>query len=315
MHEPVLLEAVMGALAVGAGDTVVDGTAGGGGHTEVLLKAVGPDGHVLAFDRDAEALDLVLQRLEGLPGTLTPVHADYRNLAEELKARGIASVDGVLLDVGISSYQLDTPGRGFGFREDGPLDMRLNRDDRLTAADLVNTLPEDGLRGLIQRFGEDRSARRIAAAIVAERNRAPLNSTRQLAELIERVKPRRGARIHPATQTFQALRIAVNDELGALGAGVEAAIGCLRPGGRLAVIAFHSLEDRIVKHLIREHEGIWEAQPEGGETWRGRLPPVRRVTRKPVLPGADEIERNPRARSARLRVAERLELRECAEGR
>lgn len=315
MHEPVLLEAVMGALAVGAGDTVVDGTAGGGGHTEALLEAVGADGHVLAFDRDAEALDRVLKRLKGMPGRLTPVHADYRTLAEELKARGIASVDGVLLDVGISSNQLDAPGRGFGFREDGPLDMRMNRDDSLTAGELVNTLPEDALRGLIQRFGEDRSARRIAAAIVAERARAPLTSTRQLAELIERVKPRRGARIHPATQTFQALRIAVNDELGALGAGVEAALGCLRPGGRLAVIAFHSLEDRIVKHLIREHEGIWEAQPEGGEIWRGRLPPVRRITRKPVLPEAEEVERNPRARSARLRVAERLEWRACAEGR
>ena len=306
MHEPVLLEAVMAHLAVKAGGTYVDGTAGGGGHTEALLRSVGPTGRVVALDRDAGALERVRRRLAGVPGELLTVHTNFRALGAALDAGGIGAVDGVLLDVGLSSDQLDTPERGFGFRSDGPLDMRMDRSAGPTAAELVNTLPEAELAGLIARYGEDRAARRIAAAIVAAREQAPVDSTGRLAAVVESVKPRHGARIHPATQTFQALRIAVNDELASLTEGVEAALDRLVPGGRLAVIAFHSLEDRIVKRAMREHEGRREALQAGGDVWRGREPAVRRVTRRAVKPDAAEVARNPRARSARLRVVERI---------
>jgi len=306
MHEPVLREAVMAHLMIKAGGTYVDGTAGGGGHSEALLRAVGPTGRVVAIDRDAEALERVRRRLDGVPGTVETVHANFRDLGAALSALGIEAVDGVLLDVGISSDQLDAPARGFGFRSDGPLDMRMDRSAGPTAAELVNTLPEAELAGLIVRYGEERSARRIAAAIVAAREQAPVDSTRRLAAVIEAVKPRHGARIHPATQTFQALRIAVNDELAALSEGLEAALERLKPGGRLAVIAFHSLEDRIVKRAMREHEGRRESLQGGGDVWRGREPAVRRVTRRPVRPDAAEVASNPRARSARLRVVERI---------
>jgi 16S rRNA (cytosine1402-N4)-methyltransferase len=220
---------------------------------------------------------------------------------------GIQSVRGVLLDLGVSSPQLDRAERGFSFRHDSPLDMRMDDRQDLTAARLLAEQPPRELALLLRRYGEEPAARRIAAAVAAARAHGePLETTTQLAELVARVKGGRRGRIHPATQTFQALRIAVNDELGALAAGLPAALDLLAPGGRLAVISFHSLEDRMVKRFMADHVGRMESLAKGGERWAGQLPRARRVTHKPVVASEQEIAVNPRARSAKLRVMERM---------
>lgn len=308
-HRPVLVEETTRMLAPGPGRVFVDGTLGGGGHTAALLAA---GAEVIGLDRDAEALAHVRQRLETevADGRLRLRQADFRDFPRVLDGLGVAQVDGLLLDLGVSSRQLDAAGRGFSFQADGPLDMRMDQTagdaaGGRTAADLVNTLPAGELAHLFRTLGEEPAAGPAATAIVRARAAGPLLTTLALAGVIERALPRRGPR-HPATRVFQALRMAVNDELGALAAALEAVPGRLRPGGRLAVIAFHSLEDRSVKNFLRETSQPTLDRPE----WPAPRPNSRHFfrlpQRRPVEASAEELAVNPRARSAKLRVAERV---------
>jgi 16S rRNA (cytosine1402-N4)-methyltransferase len=275
----------LAALAIQADGTYVDATFGAGGHSALILGALGPAGRLVAFDLDPSAA----QRVPDDP-RFTLVHANFRTLPERLAELGIASVDGVLFDLGVSSMQLDEGERGFSFRTPAPLDMRMDPTSGESAAEWLAEHDERAIADAIYQYGEERASRRIARAIVARRDEGkPVRDTADLAALVARVVPRSG-RIHPATRTFQALRIAVNDELGALRDGLDAAFDLTASGGRIAAISFHSLEDRIVKHTFRDD------------------PRVRPVARKPILAGPEELAANPRARSAKLRVAERVEV-------
>jgi 16S rRNA (cytosine1402-N4)-methyltransferase len=278
LHTSVLAIEALDALAIVPDGTYVDATFGAGGHTRLILERLGPHGRTIAFDADPLAWSLAPQ-----DPRLTLIHANFRALAEELAQRSIAAVDGVLYDLGVSSMQLDDGARGFSFRTDAPLDMRLDPTQGETAAEYIVSHDEVELADAIFRFGDERNSRRIARAL---KTKLP-STTGELAAIVAGTVHVRGhrERIHPATKTFQALRIAVNDELGALRASLDAAIRVVRPGGRIAVISFHSLEDRIVKLLFREDERL------------------QRVTRKPIVPSDEEIAINPRARSAKLRVA------------
>jgi 16S rRNA (cytosine1402-N4)-methyltransferase len=285
-HRPVLLAESLELLAVRPGGRYVDGTLGLGGHAAEILRHSGPDGRLLATDRDAEMLSRARHRLAEFSERVTFHQADFRAVPALLAGE---RVDGILLDLGISSAQLDDPDRGLSFQVEGPLDMRLDRSEGLTAEDLVNRMRERELADVIYLFGEEPASRRIARAIVAAR---PLHTTRELAEVVRRAAPRsRRPGLHPATRTFQALRIHVNRELEGLGEALRALARCLRPEGRMAVIAFHSLEDREAKQAFRA------LVPEG----------FRILTKKPVRPGEVELRENPRARSARLRGIERKE--------
>jgi 16S rRNA (cytosine1402-N4)-methyltransferase len=301
----VLLEEVLAGLDVRSGGLYVDGTVGGGGHAAAILEASAPTGRLLALDRDPAAVARAQSRLTPFGERVTVVHASYERMEALARERGFVPADGVLLDLGFSSFQVDDPERGFAFRFEGPLDMRYDpTGGGLTAAQLVNELPESELADLIWRYGEEPRSRRIAGAIVAAR---PLHTTRELAEVIHaEVGRRRDEALHPATRTFQALRIAVNRELEVLEAALPQAVSILRPGGRLAVIAFHSLEDRIVKHYLKEEARGCICPPESPICTCGHEPSVRRVTRKPVTPSEAEIAANPRSRSAKLRIAERM---------
>jgi 16S rRNA (cytosine1402-N4)-methyltransferase len=285
-HQPVLLEEALTMLAVRPGGFYVDGTVGLGGHAEEILRRSAPTGRLLGLDRDSETLALATERLGAFGERVTLEHDDFRSLP----ARLTEAPDGVLLDLGVNSLQLDTPERGFSFQGDGPLDMRLDRTGGPTAAELVNRLPEMGLADIIHVYGEERAARRIARAIVSARRQARLATTSALATVVRRAAGRsRRKGLDPATLTFQALRIAVNRELEGLGASLQAIARSLAPHGRLVVIAFHSLEDREVKQAFRAL---------GAEGFR-------LLTRKPLRPEESEVRRNPRARSARLRALER----------
>ena len=310
-HIPVLLDAVLAALRVAErpAGRFVDGTVGAGGHAAAILTAA-PDAHLLGLDRDPAALALARARLAPFEGRVALRHASYEQigalLPAWLEAVGGAGqgADGILLDLGLSSMQVDDPARGFAFMSDGPLDMRFDPSGGgLTAADLVNTWDAEALAEVLFRFGEERHARRIARAIVAAR---PLSSTRQLAGVIAGAQRGPREKIHPATRTFQALRIAVNDELGAVERVLPVAIDLLRPGGRLAVISFHSLEDRIVKQTFKTEATDCLCPPRQPVCTCGHVARVRLVTRKPLRPADEEIAANPRSRSARLRVVERL---------
>ncbi len=292
-HEPVLLDEVMAALSPQSGGRYIDGTVGGGGHSRRLLELSSPDGQLLGIDLDVQALGLAQEVLGQYGERVHLVQGSFADLGAIASDQGFYPADGVLLDLGLSTMQLSDPERGFAIQLDGPLDMRFDLSADRTAADLVNTLPEAELADLIYRYGEERKSRRIARAIVRAR---PLHSTGELADLVARVVGRRG-RIHPATRLFQALRIEVNDEIRVLAQGLQEAVDVLAPGGRLAVIAFHSLEDRVVKNYFR--------QQERGDDSGGR-PTLHLVTRKPIRPSQAERERNPRSRSAKLRVAEKL---------
>lgn len=288
MHEPVLLGEVVEWLRPAPGRVFVDATVGPGGAAEALLEWLLPGGHLLGIDADAEVLELARERLSRFLGHFTLVHANFRHLAQ-LVARHLGRpADGAFMDLGVSSFQLDEARRGFSFLRDGPLDLRLDPTRGETAAELVARSSARDLERILREYGEERYARRIARAMATRRD--TLRTTRDLAELIEAVVPRREPRLHPATRTFQALRIAVNDELGALQEALDSLSAWLAPGGRVAVIAFHSLEDRIVKQAFR-------AQAAAGL--------VTVLTRKPVRPSEEEVAANPRSRSARLRVAER----------
>ena len=291
VHEPVLTTEVVTWLAPFGGGLFVDCTVGLGGHTRALLDAGAA--RVIALDRDAAALALAADTLAAYRDRVELVHADYRTLAEVLQARGIDRIDGALADLGVSSLQLDSIDRGFSFKRDEPLDMRMDRSQGATASDLLATAPEADLADVIFRFGEERYSRRIARAIVDARRTAPITSTAKLAQIVRRAVPTRGyQRIDPATRTFQALRIWVNRELEGLDAFLRVTVERLREGARLVVISFHSLEDRIAKHTFRALERA-EAL-------------VRVLTKHPVVPTDEEIARNPRARSAKLRAVMRV---------
>ncbi|MBI3047947.1 MAG: 16S rRNA (cytosine(1402)-N(4))-methyltransferase RsmH [Acidobacteria bacterium] len=291
MHEPVMVAEVLEHLAPGRGGLFVDCTVGAGGHARAILEAGAT--RLIGLDRDPEALEHAAAALEPYGPRVDLVHADYRRLDDVLEARGVAAVDGVLADLGVSSMQLDAPGRGFSFRRDEPLDMRMDRTSGRTAAEAIREADERTLADVIYEFGEERYARRIARAIAEARAGGGIRTTGELAELVRRAIPRRGtSRIDPATRTFQAIRIWVNRELEGLDAFLTRAARRLAPGGRMVVITFHSLEDRIVKHTLR----ALQATADTGLTIR---------TKRPVVPSEAEIERNPRARSAKLRAAER----------
>ena len=308
-HRPVLLEQAVSGLLPRAGGRYLDGTFGGGGHARALLEASAPDGIVLALDADPEAIVRAgaLRREPEVGDRLVPVHANFANLASVARERGMAPLDGVLLDLGVSSCQLDQPERGFAFRHEGPLDMRFDSASGSPASELVGAAPERELADLIWRYGEEPGSRRIARAIVQERERAPIETTTRLAEIVARaVGGRRGRDTHPATRTFQALRIATNRELAALEAALAAAVEVLAPGGRLAVISFQSLEDRIVKRFIERESAACLCPPEIPVCVCGHRPRLRKVTRRAVRADEAEMTANPRARSAVLRIAERL---------
>jgi len=307
MHQSVLLSEVLAGLALQPGAVVVDGTLGGGGHSAALANAVGPQGRVVALDRDAGALDRARKNLGDRVDRCTLVQSSFARMDQVVSGLGLSEVDGVLLDIGISSDQLDDPDRGFSFMKEGPLDMRMDQQAPITAAGLLNTLPETDLARLLKRYGEEPRARAIAQRVVSQRGVVPFRRTTQLADLVTEVYGGRRGRIHPATLSFQALRIAVNGELEALEAGLAAGLRILKVGGRMAVITFHSLEDRIVKQFFVEHQGRMESLPEGGAKWVGALPKVAILTRKPVVATDAECRGNPRARSAKLRIAERKE--------
>lgn len=305
-HTPVMFQEVLDLLSPKPGGTYLDGTLGSGGHAEGILEKAGPDGRLIGLDKDPEALGRAARTLAAYRSRCVLEHGDFADMSAIAERHGIREVDGVVLDLGVSSPQLDTPQRGFSFQNDGPLDMRMDPSSPVTAASLVASLPEADLADLIYKYGEEPASRRVARAIVDERALRPIETTLQLASVVERAKGGRRGRTHPATQTFQALRITVNRELESLARGIEAGISLLKPGGRMAVITFHSLEDRLVKQAFAAHAGRWESLQAGGRRWVGRAPAVRRVTKKPVVAGEEETRVNPRARSAKLRVIERL---------
>jgi 16S rRNA (cytosine1402-N4)-methyltransferase len=300
---------VIATLAPAAGSLQIDATAGGGGHTERILEAASPGGRVLALDADELAVERVSIRLARFGDRLVLRRANFRELAAVAPDAGFGAVDGALFDLGLSSFQLADRDRGFGFRAGGPLDMRFDTGRGVPAAELVNTLGADALATLFRRYGEEPSAWKLAKAIVAARDAAPIETAEALAGVIEDVSPenpRVRRRIHPATRVFQALRIAVNEELDALEEGLAAAVDLLRPGGRLVVLSYHSLEDRIVKRFLAAERRGCTCPPEAPVCVCGKAPRLRLVTRPSMTPTDEEITANPRARSARLRAAERI---------
>jgi 16S rRNA (cytosine1402-N4)-methyltransferase len=309
-HIPVLAEEIMSMLAPARGSLQIDATLGGGGHTERILEATDPDGRLLGLDADGAAIARVDGRLRPRFGDrLVLRQANFRDLTDVAREAGFDAVDGALFDLGLSSYQLADTDRGFGFRAGGPLDMRFDTGRGVPASELLASLDADELTALFRRYGEEPKAGRIARAIVDARKTAPIATAEELAALIERVlppNPRQPRRTHPATRVFQALRIAVNEELDALQEGLTAALDLLRPGGRLVVLSYHSLEDRIVKRFLAAERRGCVCPPEIPVCVCGRNPRLRLLTRPSLTPTAEEIAANPRARSARLRAAERL---------
>jgi 16S rRNA (cytosine1402-N4)-methyltransferase len=302
-----LYEEVLAGLNMVPNGSYVDGTVGAGGHAAGILRASAPQGRLLGLDRDPCALEISRQTLAAFGDRVTLLQGSFAELKEKVDAQAFGLVDGVLYDLGVSSMQLSDPDRGFSFQQEGPLDMRFDPNSKRTAADIVNTLPERDLADLIYRYGEEPAARAISRAIVAAR---PLHTTPQLAQVVLQAVRKRGRRAprrrHPATRTFQAIRIAVNDELEVLERGLGAGLAVLKPGGRLAVIAFHSLEDRIVKVFFAREARDCICPPEAAICTCGHRASMVRETRKPIRPSAEEVARNPRSRSAKLRVATRL---------
>ncbi|MDO8753020.1 MAG: 16S rRNA (cytosine(1402)-N(4))-methyltransferase RsmH [Anaerolineales bacterium] len=303
LHKPVLYQEIIHALQPKRGGRYVDGTLGAGGHARGILEACAPDGLLLGLDVDPQALALARENLAPYEGRIQLAQASYTTITRQLADLQWDSVDGILLDLGASSMQFDNAERGFSFMQDGPLDMRFGPQALMSAEQIVNSYDEKELAETIFRYGEDRDSRKIAKAIVMNR---PLRTTRELVAVIEQASPRRGDRVHPATQTFQALRIAVNDELASVQETLPQAVAGLKSGGRCAVISFHSLEDRIVKDFFREqsqdlvnppYERIYEVE---------RKAVVKLLNKKPILPSEEEIKDNPRARSAKLRVVEKI---------
>jgi len=301
-HQPVMLREVLDYLAPGPGGSFIDGTVGAGGHAAALLASTSPDGRLLGFDRDPAALAFATKRLAPYGVRFLPILGSYAGMGEIAADCGFSAVDGILLDLGLSSRQLDDADRGFSFLKEGPLDMRFDPRQGETAADLINNSTAEELADIFRRYGDETQSRRIARLVVVNR---PLWTTTELAGLIERELGRGRSGRHPATKVFQALRIAVNDELTEVERGLKAAIGLLKIGGRLAVISFHSLEDRLVKNFFRELARDCVCPPEQPVCTCGAQAVIRLVTRKAIKATDDEIVANPRSRSARLRVAAR----------
>jgi 16S rRNA (cytosine1402-N4)-methyltransferase len=306
MHLPVLLSETLKALAVVPGGVYIDGTLGFAGHASEIMKQAGATGKLLGIDKDRVALKEAAKRLARVKGEKKLVQGAHGELGWIAEQNGFDQVDGILLDLGVSSYQIDTAERGFSFRQDGKLSMRMDADPHgESAADLLASLDENGLKDIFRKYGEEPRARKIAKAIVREREREPIETTGRLADVVSNAVGKFSAK-HPATRVFQALRMAVNSELEELERALEDGLNLLMPGGRMAVISFESLSDRIVKHHFASHAGKWVSLQQGGDRWEGEIPPVQRVTRKPIEAGPDELRENPRARSAKLRVVERV---------
>ncbi|HZO86269.1 MAG TPA: 16S rRNA (cytosine(1402)-N(4))-methyltransferase RsmH [Verrucomicrobiae bacterium] len=305
IHQPVMLAEVLEALRPRSGGRYVDGTLGGASHAQAILRASSPDGWLYGCDRDPAAVEAARERLKEFTGRFEIRQGNFSKLAEWIGQR---SCEGVLLDLGVSSPQLDQPERGFSFQQDGPLDMRMDSGQTATAADLVNGLNETELGQLFRELGDEPESRRIARGIVQERRQGRFETTGQLARLVQRLVPRHGSRIHPATRVFQALRMATNDEVMSLKSGLAAAWSVLKPTGRMAIISFHSVEDRIVKEFGREKARDYTVRGEVDvpDFREARAPEARLVKRKPITAGEGELRTNARARSAKLRVIEKL---------
>jgi 16S rRNA (cytosine1402-N4)-methyltransferase len=303
-HVPIMVREILEQLDPQPGGVYLDGTLGGGGHAQAVLSRIAPTGRLVGIDRDEEALDAARSRLAEYGDALTTLHGNYKDAPALLSTAGIDTLQGALLDLGVSSWQLDSAQRGFSYQADAPLDMRMDRSQQLTAWDVVNTYSQDELRRLIYRYGEERWAPRIAEFIVKERARAPIDTTGALVETIYHAIPA-GARRkgpHPAKRTFQAIRIEVNGELSGLSQAIEDIAGLLAQGGVLCVITFHSLEDRAVKEAMKRMEHPCTCPPKAPVCTCGKQPLGRMIPRKPIEPSDQEIEVNPRARSAKLRV-------------
>lgn len=310
MHIPVLLNETVDGLLPTANASYIDGTLGGAGHSRELLKRAGAGAKLLGLDRDPAAIERCSAALEEFGDNVHIVHTPFSLMGEVAPKAGFNQVDGIMLDLGVSSFQLDERERGFSFMGDAPLDMRMDNSSGITAAEYIDSFGDDwkSLASVLFDYGEEKQAAKIARAIIAAQHSSPIKTTLQLADLVEKaVGGRKGAPRHPATKTFQAIRIAINSELQEVKKGIEAAISLLKPGGRLAVISFHSIEDRVVKKTLAEHEGRWESLQQGGSKWIGTLPAVKRVNKHPITASEEELVNNPRARSAKLRIVERIE--------
>ena len=309
-HKSVLLQECIDALQIRPDGTYVDGTLGRAGHSMEIVRRLESGGRLIGIDRDQAAIDAAQDKLAPWRDRVTLVHSNFSDLREVLREAGVDAVDGMLFDLGVSSPQLDDAARGFSYMQDAPLDMRMDRDAPLTAYDVVNRWSQEELRRILYQYGEERYAPAIARAIVRAREEAPVETTLELVDLIRGAMPPAALREkqHPAKRSFQAIRIAVNGELDALAPMLEAAVDGLAPGGRLAVITFHSLEDRIVKRTLAEMAKGCTCPPEFPVCVCGKRPKVKLVTRKPIVSGPSELEENPRARSAKLRVAEKCEV-------
>ena len=307
VHKSVLLDECIEALNIRPDGIYLDGTLGGAGHSYEIASRL-TTGRLIGVDRDTVALQAASQRLAEFADRVTTVHSNFCEIDAILDGLNLTGVDGMLFDLGVSSPQLDDAQRGFSYMADAPLDMRMNRDDALTAADVVNTWPQEELRRILFEFGEERYAPLIAAAIVRRREQSPIETTMELVDVIRSAMPGAALREkqHPAKRSFQAIRIAVNDELGSVDRMLQAALRRLNPGGRLAVITFHSLEDRIVKNAMQAAAKGCVCPPEFPVCVCGKKPLVKLVSRKPIVSGSRELEENPRARSAKLRVCEKL---------
>ena len=307
-HKSVLLQECIDALNIRPDGIYLDGTLGGAGHSSQIARRLTEGGRLIGVDRDRTALAAAKERLAPYADRVTLVHSNFAEIDAILDSLGIPAVDGMLFDLGVSSPQLDDASRGFSYMADAPLDMRMDKDDALTAGAVVNTWPQGELRRILYDYGEERYAPQIAAAICRAREKAPVETTLELVDIIRSAMPAQALREkqHPAERSFQAIRIAVNDELGAVSRMMQAAVGRLNPGGRLAVITFHSLEDRIVKSEMQQAARGCTCPPEFPVCVCGKKPLVKLVTRKPIVSGPAELEENPRARSAKLRVAEKL---------
>ncbi len=307
-HLPVMDREVIEYLGCRSGRIYVDGTVGGGGHAAEILKASSPSGRLIGIDRDDDALKAAKDFLKVFGDRATLVKANFRDLKTVLGGLGVREVDGVLLDLGVSSFQLESPERGFSFRFDSRLDMRMDKGQKTSAYELVNGLEETELTRIFREYGEEREARRVARAIVRERGKRPVETTGELVRIVLEAIPKRfqTRNIHPATKVFQALRIAVNDELGSLKQGLLAGMEALGKGGRMAVISFHSLEDRIVKNTFRAFSTGCVCPPKIPICICGRKPEAKILTKKALTPSEDEVEKNPRSRSAKLRAVEKL---------
>jgi 16S rRNA (cytosine1402-N4)-methyltransferase len=304
-HLPVLVDEVLKLLQVREAGVYVDGTLGLGGHSEQILSQLEGTGQLIALDWDGKALKEASDRLGSRHENLQLLQESFKNLPQILNGLQVQALDGCLLDLGVSSFQLDSPQRGFSFRREGPLDMRMDDRGETTAADLIDRLSEKALADLFRRYGEEKAARRIASALVQRRRQVPIRTTTELAQIVQEVKGSGRGRIHPATQVFQALRIEVNSELAELEKVLQEVISLLKPGGRLVVISFHSLEDRIVKNTFRKAAGRCVCFRPQELCGCSQMIEVKILTRKPVIPSAQEVQENPRARSAKLRAVEK----------